>query len=111
MGHDLGSFVDASPSPFHAAEEAARRLAEAGFRRLEDGVVEPGPAFVVRDGALIAWAGVGAGEGPLRVVGAHTDSPNLRVKPRPDTGRAGARQLAVDRLTRETFNLPLLAFE
>ena len=31
-----------------------------------------------------------------RIVGAHTDSPNLRIKPRPDTGRAGARQLAVE---------------
>jgi aspartyl aminopeptidase len=30
------------------------------------------------------------------VIGAHTDSPNLRIKPRPDTGRAGCRQLAVE---------------
>jgi len=92
---DLCAFIDASPSPFHAAEEAARRLSAAGFRRVDDGATDAGPAFVVRDGALVAWAGVEAGA-PLRVVGAHTDSPNLRVKPRPDTGRAGARQLAVE---------------
>ena len=30
------------------------------------------------------------------VLGAHTDSPNLRLKPRPDTGRAGWRQLGVE---------------
>jgi aspartyl aminopeptidase len=47
---------------------------------------------VVRDGSLVAWAGPSL----QRIVGAHTDSPNLRVKPRPDTGRAGARQLAVE---------------
>ncbi len=32
----------------------------------------------------------------FRVLGAHTDSPNLRVKPRPDTGAAGLRQLGVE---------------
>jgi aspartyl aminopeptidase len=32
----------------------------------------------------------------MRIVGAHTDSPNLRIKPRPDTGRAGYRQLGVE---------------
>jgi aspartyl aminopeptidase len=93
---DLAAFIDASPSPFHAAEEAARRLDAAGFARLDDGDVQPGPAYAVRDGALVAWAGVEADGAPLRVVGAHTDSPNLRVKPNPDTARAGARQLAVE---------------
>jgi aspartyl aminopeptidase len=92
---DLCSFIDASPSPFHAVAEAAIRLDAAGFAAVDDGDAAPGPGFVVRDGALVAWAGVGDG-GPLRVVGAHTDSPNLRIKPRPDTGRAGARQLAVE---------------
>ncbi len=92
---DLCAFIDASPSPFHAAAEAARRLDEAGFQRVDDGDTDPGPAYVVRDGALVAWAGDVA-DGPLRIVGAHTDSPNLRIKPRPDTGRAGARQLAVE---------------
>jgi aspartyl aminopeptidase len=53
---------------------------------------------VVRDGALVAWS-VPPGVTPetgFRVAGAHTDSPNLRVKPRPDTGSAGWRQLAVE---------------
>ena len=92
---DLCAYIDASPSPFHAVAEAARRLDAAGFTRADDGAAVGGRGYVVRDGALVAWADIDAGA-PLRVVGAHTDSPNLRIKPRPDTGRAGARQLAVE---------------
>ena len=57
-----------------------------------------GGRYVLRGGAIIAWyvpEGADA-HTPFRIVGAHTDSPNLRIKPRPDTGRAGARQLAVE---------------
>jgi aspartyl aminopeptidase len=53
---------------------------------------------VVRGGSLVAWA-TGAHHGPdtgFRIVGAHTDSPNLRVKPHADAGSAGFRQVAVE---------------
>ena len=97
----LGEYVDAAPSPFHAAAEAAALLEAAGFRRLSE--VEPwkfgaGRSFVQRAGSLVAWAvpaGAPTARG-FRLVAAHTDSPNLRVKPRPDTGRAGCRQLGVE---------------
>ena len=50
-----------------------------------------------RDGAIVAWVGGGGrADAPFRLVGAHTDSPNLRIKPRPDTGRVGYRQLGVE---------------
>src|SRR4029450_5420145 len=54
--------------------------------------------FVVRGGSLVAWAVPAEHEphGGFRIVGAHTDSPNLRGQPRPDLGRAGARQLGVE---------------
>ncbi len=58
----------------------------------------PGRRFLRRGGSLVAWV-VGDGHGPgdpFRLVGAHTDSPNLRVKPTPDAGQAGFRQLAVE---------------
>ncbi len=98
---DLLDYLASSPSPYHAVAEAADRLRAAGFRALHER--EPwgdvtGDAFVVRGGALVAWrcaAGLEA-HAPLRIVGAHTDSPNLRVKPRPDTGGSGWRQLAVE---------------
>jgi aspartyl aminopeptidase len=98
---DLCGFIDVSPSPFHAVAAAAERLDAAGFERLDErGAWEPGSGgrYVVRGGSLVAWidpAGIDPAT-PFRIVGAHTDSPNLRVKPRPDTGRAGTRQVAVE---------------
>lgn len=94
---DLRAFIDASPSPFHAVATAAARLDAAGFTPLEEAEAWPASAgqgrhYVVRDGSIVAWAGPDL----RRIVGAHTDSPNLRIKPRPDTGRAGVRQLAVE---------------
>jgi len=94
---DLASFIDASPTPFHAVHNAAARLVDAGFEQFDpSGAGEPGARFVVRDGALVAWVDGDAPHQPLRMIGAHTDSPNLRVRPRPDTGTAGFRQLAVE---------------
>jgi aspartyl aminopeptidase len=97
---DLCAFIDASPSPFHVVATAVERLEGAGFTRLDEAAAWPADAgrgrrYVVRDGSLVAWASDDPVDG-WRIVGAHTDSPNLRVKPRPDTGRAGARQLAVE---------------
>ncbi|MFI5529038.1 M18 family aminopeptidase [Kitasatospora sp. NPDC051853] len=98
---DLIAFLSASPSPFHAVASAAERLEKAGFRRVAETDAwdaSAGGRYVVRGGALIAWyVPEGAGpETPFRVVGTHTDSPNLRVKPVPDTGSAGWRQVAVE---------------
>ncbi|MHA6761171.1 M18 family aminopeptidase [Streptacidiphilus sp. PAMC 29251] len=102
-GHtdDLIAFLQASPSPFHAVASAAERLEKAGFRQVEETAVWEGTTggrYLIRGGALIAWY-VPAGTTPatpFRIVGTHTDSPNLRVKPIPDTGRAGWRQVAVE---------------
>lgn len=93
---DLMGFIDASPTPQHAAHNAAARLLDAGFEEFDpSGAAEPGARFVLRDGAVCAWFD-GPGTGPLRMIGAHTDSPNLRIRPRPDTGQAGMRQLRVE---------------
>jgi len=98
---DLIRFLDASPSPYHAAAEALRRLTAAGFTEVAqaaDWPSGPGRYVVIDGGSLFAWA-VPEGAGPatpFRLLGAHTDSPTLKVKPRPDTGRAGVRQLGVE---------------
>lgn len=101
----LIDYVDASPTPFHACEQSARRLAEAGFTEVlenEPFPTEPGRHWMLRGGSLIAWdstAASGSGRGPaagFRVVGAHTDSPNLRLKPNSDHVKAGWQMLAVE---------------
>src|ERR1700758_120901 len=98
---DLIAFLDASPSPYHAAVEALRRLTAAGFTEVQQAGVwpsGPGRYVVVDGGSLFAWIVPegAAPDAPFRLLGAHTDSPTLRVKPRPDTGQAGVRQLGVE---------------
>jgi aspartyl aminopeptidase len=105
---DLGAYVSASPSSFHAAHEAGRRLAEAGFVRLDE--LRPwdggaGSFFIIRDGALIAWV-VPEKAGPttgFHILGAHTDSPSFKLKPKPTTGAYGWLQAGV-----EVYGGPLL---
>jgi len=107
---DLLAFIDASPSPFHAVAEAARRLGAADFSEVSEAEawpIAPGRHFVVRGGSLVAWsgdAGAAAAGAGFRVVGAHTDSPNLRVKPRPDKVGWGWRQLGVEVYGRVLLN-------
>lgn len=100
---DLLAFIDASPTPWHAVAEAIRRLAAAGYRELdekESWTIAPGDkVFVVRGGSSILAFEIGAASpasAGFRLVGAHTDSPNLRVKPSADVVRYGYRQLGVE---------------
>ncbi len=102
-GHtdDLMSFLAASPTPYHAVANAAERLEKAGFRQVSETDAWEGSSggkYVLRGGAIIAWyvPEDAAPHTPYRIVGAHTDSPNLRVKPLPDSGAHGWRQVAVE---------------
>ncbi len=98
---DLITFLDGSPSPWHVVATAAERLTQAGFESVDleqPWSTMPARGFVVRGAALVAWkrAAPADGTSPLRLVGAHTDSPGLRIKPRPDTGGVGWKQLGVE---------------
>lgn len=77
-----------SPSPFHAVDTVAGILEQAGFRSAATDAdeLDPQPGFVRRGGLLIGWAPLLLGTDQLsfRIIGAHTDSPNLRIKPRAD---------------------------
>ncbi|MGO1412752.1 MAG: M18 family aminopeptidase [Microbacterium sp.] len=107
---DLAAFVTASPSSYHAAAEVVRRLTGAGFDALDERdawQVRPGGRYVVRrDGSAIAFV-VPDDAGPLTpfsIVGAHTDSPAFKLKPKPTTtGPGGWWQLGV-----EVYGGPLL---
>ncbi|EOM74409.1 M18 family aminopeptidase [Rhodococcus rhodnii] len=96
----LCDFVDASPSPFHVCATASAALLASGFVRVDETQSwpsEPGRYFVVRGGSLIAWSTESVSRtAPFRIVGGHTDSPNLRVKQHPDRVAAGWRIVALE---------------
>ncbi len=99
----LFTFIDQSPTAFHVAVNAASALEQAGFRSLRESDPWQGLAaggyFVLRnDASLIAfsWPGETPRPRPLRMAGAHTDSPGLRVKPQPLQLHQGCLQLGVE---------------
>ena len=101
--HDMLAFIAASPSPFHCVAEAARRLAAAGFTQVDEAEalpeLNPGEGFyVARGGTLIAWRGgtVCPSVAGFRLLGAHTDSPNLRIKPNAEQRCEGYVRWAVE---------------
>jgi aspartyl aminopeptidase len=100
---DLLAFLDRSPTPYHAVAECVRRLESAGFRPLDPADAwELGAGdrcYSVRDeGSLVAFevGQLAVAESGFRWIGAHTDSPNLRMRPRPDESAHGYRRLGVE---------------
>lgn len=99
---ELLTFLGEAVTPFHAVAAMSRRLTSAGFEAVtafDPDTMVPGKGyFMTRQGSsLIALrAGQGEPNEGLRLVGAHTDSPNLSVKPNPVLGRGGCVQLSVD---------------
>ena len=97
---DLLAYLDASPSPWHAVASTTQRLDASGFERVDETSVweDVINGYVVRGASVVAWRQPLSAEpaSPFRIVGAHTDSPGLRIKPRPDTGGLGWKQLGVE---------------
>ncbi|MDA0272996.1 MAG: M18 family aminopeptidase [Proteobacteria bacterium] len=102
FNQQLIDFLNASPTPFHATQNMAEVLSQNGFSELkepENWDTPPGKYFVTRnDSSIVAFI---KGTDPLeetgiRMVGAHTDSPCLKVKPRPDRNSEGYQQLGVE---------------
>jgi len=111
QAQDLLDFIDASPSPWHAVQTCENRLQAAGFSRLEEldrwTLSAGGRHYVVRGGSSIIAFIIGrqsAAETGLRMIGAHTDSPGLRLKPKPAEDVAGMVRLGV-----EVYGGPILA--
>ncbi len=99
---DLLDYINASPTPYHCVHETARQLVAAGFTELDETAkwsLAPGSGhYLVRGGSILAFR-VGtspAAEAGFRLIGAHTDSPNLRLKPKADVTKSGYQQLGVE---------------
>lgn len=98
---DLLAFCDASWTPYHAVAESARRLSAAGFQHLRERdawagrVIPGGRYFFTRNASTIVAFAVGekySAGGPFWMVGAHTDSPCLKLKPVTRTSGSDAAQ-------------------
>ncbi|HPX88805.1 MAG TPA: M18 family aminopeptidase [Methylophilaceae bacterium] len=111
LAQDLLNFIDASPSPWHAVETARQQLLANGYIALNEADAWQLNAtekyFVTRhDASIIAFT---LGTKPLQetgfhIVGAHTDSPGLRLKPQAAFGSDGLVRIGV-----EVYGGPILA--
>lgn len=102
LNHSLIDFIQASPTPFHAVANMVTRLEAAGYQRLYEranwSVQEGGLYYVIRnDSSLIAFklSACKLADTGLRMVGAHTDSPCLQLKPLPEINKSNCRQLGI----------------
>ncbi len=103
FNNGLLEFLAGSPTPFHAVKQLKQLLTAEGFEQLAEHSSWPlkpgGRYFVVRNGSSIVAIRTGsvhpADEG-LRLIGTHTDSPCLKIKPAPEIRRQGFLQLGVE---------------
>ena len=106
----LLNYIDASPSPWHAVATSQAQLQSAGYKLLDEREtwkLKPGGRYVVArdDAALIAFVvGKASVDSGFRIVGAHTDSPCLRVKTQGASAASGYLRLAT-----EVYGSPILA--
>ena len=99
----LLSFIDHSPTPFHAVATMVEQLESQGFIALKEseiwGELSPGRYYVVRNNSsIIAFhkPSKSLADTGFTMVGAHTDSPCLKVKPKPGKVANGLWQLGVE---------------
>ncbi len=111
QAQDLLRFIDASPSPWHAVNNVEQRLLAQGFTQLHEAQawrLKAGSSYyVVRGGASIIAFTLGKQaltDTGLRMVGAHTDSPSLRLKPQAAFSNNGLVRIGV-----EVYGGPILA--
>ena len=108
---DLLDFVDASPSPWHAVASIESQLLAFQFVKLEETapwqLQAQGRYYVIRDDSSIIMFVMGLKpllETGFKIIGAHTDSPGLRIKPNAANATDGLLRLGV-----EIYGGPILA--
>lgn len=108
---ELLTFIDASPSPWHVVATCQEWLYRFGFHALEEAekwsLQAGGRYFVTRDDSSIIAFVVGQKslvDTGFKIIGSHTDSPGLRIKPNLTNGMDGWMRLGV-----EIYGGPILA--
>ncbi len=99
----LTSFIDQSPTPFHVVSYMEGSLKDRDFESLEEGDLwalrAGGKGIVTRNDSTLAAFIIGSkpvAESGFRIIAVHTDSPNLRLKPKAVHDKLGYAQLAVE---------------
>lgn len=107
----LLNFIDGSPTPWHAVATIETALRTAQFSRLDEtakwSLQVGGRYYVIRDDSSIILFVLGQkplAESGYKIVGAHTDSPGLRIRPNGAQVNNGLAQLGV-----EIYGGPILA--
>ncbi|KAH8200265.1 hypothetical protein TruAng_005601 [Truncatella angustata] len=102
---DFLDFVNASPTPYHAVQSSITRLEKAGFSKIKErdnwsSTLQPGGKYyMTRNGSTIVAFAIGSKwkpGNPIAMVGAHTDSPCLRIKPVSKKSGVGFLQVGVE---------------
>ena len=111
QAQDLLNFIDASPSPWHAVQSVVQRLLTQGYSELKESerwsLSAGGRYYVIRGGGSIIAFRLGEQSLPetgLHMIGAHTDSPGLRLKTNAAQASDGMLRLGV-----EVYGGPILA--
>ncbi|KAG9246263.1 aspartyl aminopeptidase-like protein [Calycina marina] len=103
--HDFIDFVNDSPTPYHAVHSAVQRLKKAGFEEIKErdswsSTLKPGGKYyLTRNASSIVAFGIGnkwKSGNPVAMIGAHTDSCCLRIKPVSKKSGAGFLQVGVE---------------
>jgi aspartyl aminopeptidase len=101
IANQLCDYIAKSPTPFHATENLINMFIENGFKHLDesdDWGIESSKAYVVtrNNSSIIAFRTGSDYEQGFQMLGAHTDSPCLRIKPNPEIKKHGYTQLGVE---------------
>ena len=98
---DLIDFIAKSPTPFHATQNLVTLFTQQGFEHLNESApweIQANQRYLVtrNDSSIIAFqTGDDVNQG-MNMIGAHTDSPCLRIKPTPDINKHSYTQLGVE---------------
>ena len=97
---ELATFIEQSPSPYHATVELGEYLDDAGFEYLnetEEWALEPGGKYyTIRNDTSLAAFRNGSVSNGIRAIGAHLDSPCLKLSPISTFDRFGYQQFNVE---------------
>ena len=101
IAQSLCDYIADSPTPFHATQTLLQEFINSGFTQLneaDDWTIENNKAYVItrNDSSIIAFRTGADYEQGFQMLGAHTDSPCLRIKPNPEITKHGYTQLGVE---------------